>query len=259
VSDAVAFHRNALQLRTLFLFELPRFPIMTPIQVKICGVTNLEDASACAKLGAALIGLNFYPQSPRYVEPKAARRIVEALPARVCAVGVFVDSNTKEIRSVAGLTGIRSVQLHGDFSAETCSELAGEFRVVRALSTDARFKPESAAAFPDCDVLVDAHHPELRGGTGQTCDWSSARATLRFTRFLILSGGLRALNVVRAIEAVAPHAVDVCSGVESLPGVKDHRALKDFMCAVRIAEQSLHAESADKASQSVILSEAKDL
>jgi phosphoribosylanthranilate isomerase len=180
-----------------------------------------------------MIGLNFYPQSPRYVEPKAARRIVEALPARVCAVGVFVDASTREIRSIAGLTGIRSVQLHGDTSPETCIELAREFRVIRAFSTNARFRPESAAAFRDFDVLVDAHHPDLRGGTGQTCDWSSARATLRFTRFLILSGGLNAQNVGRAIAAVAPHAVDICSGVESAPGVKEHRAIKDFVAAVR--------------------------
>lgn len=259
VSEAVAFPRNALQLRALFLFDLPRFPIMTPIQVKICGVTNREDASACAKLGVALIGLNFYPESPRYIEPKAARQIVNVLPPQVCAVGVFADASIREIRDVAELTGIHSVQLHGDTLPETCSELAREFRVIRAFSTDRRFQPESAAAFRDFDVLVDAHHPDLRGGTGHTCDWSSARATLRFTRFLILSGGLNAQNVGRAIAAVVPHAVDVCSGIESSPGVKDHRALKDFMCSVRIAEQSLHAESADKVSQSVIPSEAKDL
>jgi phosphoribosylanthranilate isomerase len=206
---------------------------MTPVQIKICGVTNTKDARACAELGAAIIGLNFYPQSPRYIEPKAARRIVKVLPGRVCAVGVFVDASIREIRSVAELTGIRSVQLHGDTSPETCSELAREFRVIKAFSTDTRFQPESAVAFSDCDVLVDAHHPDLRGGTGHTCDWSSARATLRFTRFLILSGGLNVQNVGRAIAAVVPHAVDVCSGIESAPGVKDHRAIKDFVAAVR--------------------------
>jgi phosphoribosylanthranilate isomerase len=211
---------------------------MTPVQIKICGVTNAKDARACAELGAAMIGLNFYPESPRYVEPKAVRQIVEALPARVCAVGVFVDASTREIRSVAELTGIRSVQLHGDTSPETCGELAREFRVIRAFSTDTRFQPETAAAFPDCDVLVDAHHPDLRGGTGHTCDWSSARATLPFTRFLILSGGLNAQNVGRAIAAVVPHAIDVCSGVESAAGVKDHRALQDLIRAVRMADVS---------------------
>src|SRR6476469_6770716 len=88
------------------------------IQIKICGVTNAKDERACVDLGAAMIGIHFYPESPRYVEPKAARQIVEALPARVCAVGVFVDASTREIRSVAELTGIRSVQLHGDFAPE---------------------------------------------------------------------------------------------------------------------------------------------
>jgi phosphoribosylanthranilate isomerase len=233
--------------------------MITPIQIKICGVTNAKDARACAELGAAMIGLNFYPESPRYVEPKAARRIVETLPERVCAVGVFVDASPREIRSVAELTGIRSVQLHGDTSAKTCRELAREFRVVRAFSTDARFQPESAAAFPDCDVLVDAHHPDLRGGTGQTCDWSSARATLRFTRFLILSGGLNAQNVGRAIAAVVPHAIDVCSGVESAAGVKDHRALQDLIRAVRMAERSLRATSipchSEQSEESRIMSE----
>jgi phosphoribosylanthranilate isomerase len=211
---------------------------MSPIEIKICGVTNANDAAACAELGASMIGLNFYRESPRYIEPKAARRIVEALPTRISAVGVFVDASSTEIRSVAELTGIRCVQLHGNASPETCSELAREFRVIRAFSTDARFQPKNAASFSDCDVLVDAHHPDLRGGTGRTCDWSFVRGTVRFTRFLILSGGLNAQNVGRAIAAVMPHAVDVCSGVESAPGVKDHRAMKHFVEAVKIAERA---------------------
>jgi phosphoribosylanthranilate isomerase len=212
--------------------------MMTPISIKICGVTNAKDARACAELGANMIGFNFYSHSPRYIEPKAARRIVDALPPGACAVGVFVDASAREIRKVAELAGVRCVQLHGDTSPETCSELTRKFRVIRAFSTDTRFHPENAAGFPDCDVLVDAHHPNLRGGTGQTCDWPAARATLRFTRFLILSGGLNAQNVGQAIAIVTPHAVDVCSGVESAPGVKDHRALQNFVNAVQKAERT---------------------
>ena len=109
--------------------------------------------------------------------------------------------------------------------------------MIRALSTDTRFDPEHAAAFPNCDLLIDAYHPELRGGTGQTCDWSAARAARRHTGFLILSGGLNAGNVGSAIAAVMPDAVDVCSGVESAPGVKDHRALKRFISCVRSDDQ----------------------
>ena len=216
------------------------------IQVKICGVTNPNDARACVELGADMIGFNFYPASPRYIEPTIVRRIVDALPARTCAVGVFVDADPTEIRKLAKTAGVRCVQLHGHTTPESCSELAREFRVIRALSTDTRFEPEHAAVFTECDVLIDAYHPELRGGTGQTCDWSAARVAMRYTRFLILSGGLNAENIARAIKAVTPHAVDVCSGVETAPGVKNHRAIKNFVAAVRTAERTLAATSASE-------------
>src|SRR5438046_3286355 len=156
-------------------------------------------------------------------------RIVDALPTRTCAVGVFVDADPAEIRKHDKTAGVRCVQLHVHTTAESCSELAREFRVIRALSTDTRFEPEHTAAFPECDVLIDAYHPELRGGTGQTCDWSAARAAMRHTRFLILSGGLNTENVAKAIATVTPRAVDVCSGVESAAGVKNHDAIKDFI------------------------------
>jgi phosphoribosylanthranilate isomerase len=219
----------------------------TPTQIKICGVTNMNDARACVELGADMIGFNFYRKSPRYTEPADVRRILDALPARVCAVGVFVDADRAEIRKVAKTSGVRCVQLHGHTTPESCSELAEEFRVIRALSTDARFEPQQTAAFPECDVLIDAYHPELRGGTGQTCDWSAARAAMRYTRFLILSGGLDTQNVGRAIAAVRPHAVDACSGTESAPGVKDHRKLKQFIGVARTAERSAPATSIHKA------------
>ena len=216
---------------------------MTPAQIKICGVTNPKDARASVEFGAQMIGLNFYPQSPRYIEANAARQIAETLPANIRAVGIFVDGNAEQIRRTANTAGVRCIQLHGNFSPETARELASEFRVIRVFSTHSRFRPEDVSLFPDCDVLIDAHHPALRGGTGQTCDWSAARATLAFTRFLILSGGLNAQNVGRAIQAVMPHAVDVCSGVESAPGVKNHRAIRNFVAAVRRAERVREASS----------------
>ena len=217
---------------------------MTPIQIKICGVTNARDAKACVELGVQLIGLNFYSRSPRYIEPSVGREIAEALPADTDAVGVFVDGNAEEIREAAKTARVRSVQLHGNFSPKTARELASEFRVIRVFSTHARFRPEDVSLFSDCDVLIDAHHPDLRGGTGQTCNWPAARATLAFARFLILSGGLNAQNVGHAIQAVTPHAVDVCSGVESAPGMKDHRTIKNFVAAVRRTEHLTNASSA---------------
>jgi phosphoribosylanthranilate isomerase len=215
----------------------------TAIQIKICGVTNANDARACVEFGANMIGFNFYPASPRYIEPVMVRRIVDALPAQICAVGIFVDADTAEICKLAKTAGVRCVQLHGHATPESCNELAREFRMIRALSTDTRFEPERTAAFSKCDVLIDAYHSELRGGTGQTCDWSAARAAMRYTRFLILSGGLNAQNVSRAIASVKPDAVDVCSGIEKAPGVKDHRALEQFISAVRAANPMTNASS----------------
>ena len=215
----------------------------TATQIKICGVTNANDARACVDLGVAMIGFNFYPRSPRYIEPTIVRGIVDVLPARTCGVGVFVDADPAEIRKVAKTAGVRCVQLHGHATPESCGELAGEFRVIRALSTHPGFEPEQTAAFAECDVLIDAYHPELKGGTGQTCDWSAARAAMRYTRFLILSGGLDAQNVGLAIAAVTPHAVDVCGGIESAPGMKDHDAIKDFIAAVRTAERSFQGSN----------------
>lgn len=217
---------------------------MNRVQIKICGVTNLEDAKACAELGADMIGLNFYPQSPRYVQPQRAREILEGIPRSVRAVGVFVDRTAGEVRNVAKATGIECVQLHGDVPPDGWRELAREFRVIRAFCTDGQFQPKDAALFSECDVLLDAHHAELRGGTGLTCDWPAARATLPFARFLILSGGLNAQNVGQAIAAVSPHAVDVCSGVERAPGVKDSRAIEKFIAAARTAERLIVARPA---------------
>ena len=192
----------------------------------------------CAQLGANMLGFNFYLGSPRYIEPKNARRFIEAIPPGVCPVGVFVDASTEEIRNTADATGVQCVQLHGRISPDICRELASEFRVIRAFSTDFQFRPEEVIRFTDCDVLIDAHHPTLRGGTGLICDWQAARTTRSFTRFLILSGGLTEHNVGHAIATVAPHAVDVCSGVESAPGAKNHRVIKNFVTAVRTANSS---------------------
>src|SRR5436190_23231916 len=122
--------------------------MMTHTQIKICGVTNANDAHACVELGADMIGFNFYRASPRYVELMVVRRIVEALPARTRAVGIFVDADPAEIRKLANIAGVRCVQLHGHTTPESCSEMARDFRVTRASSTAARFEPGRIAVFP---------------------------------------------------------------------------------------------------------------
>ncbi len=216
---------------------------MTPVQIKICGITNNKDARACVELGVDMIGFNFYPKSLRYIEPEVAQRIIKTIPPSVCAVGVFVDAGTEEIRNTAEAAGVRCVQLHGRTSPDTCIELAREFLVIRAFSTDTNFRPEEIPLFGDCSVLIVAHHPNLHGGTGLTCDWLAARISRSFARFLILSGGLTKQNVSQAIATVAPHAVDACSGVESAPGLKDRQALEDFITAVRAPNFSINASA----------------
>jgi phosphoribosylanthranilate isomerase len=217
---------------------------MNEVQVKICGVTNVQDARACAELGADMIGLNFYPASPRYIEPKTAQEIVASVSKRISLVGVFVEPTVEQVRHIAQAVGLAAVQLHGDVSPQSCRELARDFRVIRAFSTHHKFRPPDAAQFRHCDVLLDAPHQRLYGGTGTTCDWSAAGATLPFTRFLILSGGLNAENVSEAIAAVQPHAVDICGGVERAPGVKNRAKVEQFIAAVRAACASSFTRSA---------------
>ena len=185
--------------------------------VKICGIRRLEDAEAAVALGAHALGFVFWPQSPRYVDPFRAKAIVATLPPFVSAVGLFVNQPAADIASVASLARLGAVQLHGDVSPEDAAVLGGP--VVSALSL--------AAAERDLDrwpervtILLDAHDPERRGGTGRTLDWDAAAAIARRRR-VVLAGGLNPDNIAAAVERVRPFGVDVSSGVESAPGVKD--------------------------------------
>lgn len=180
-----------------------------------------------------MIGLNFYPRSSRYIEPPRVREIRLAIGRSAEAVGVFVRASSDEVRRLARHCDIASVQLHGDYSPEECAELAREFRVIRVLPLTAEFRPEDAAAFRECDVLLDAAYEELHGGGGERCDWKKARAAGEYARFSLLAGGLTPSNVGEALRAVHPDAVDVCSGVELAPGVKDHTLITQFVSAVR--------------------------
>jgi phosphoribosylanthranilate isomerase len=206
---------------------------MNSVQIKVCGITNLEDVRVCLETGVDMIGLNFYPGSSRYIEPQQVQTIRLAIGKNAEAVGVFVRASSDEIRRLACSFDIASVQLHGDYSPEECAELAREFRVIRALRLTPEFRPEQAAAFRECDVLLDAAYEELHGGGGERCDWNKARAIGGYARFRLLAGGLTPANVGDAIRAVNPDAVDVCSGVECAHGVKDHRLIMQFVSAVR--------------------------
>jgi phosphoribosylanthranilate isomerase len=147
---------------------------MTPVQIKICGVTNVRDAKAAAELGASMIGFNFYPQSPRHIEPENARQIVEMIPRSARAVGVFVDASADEIRNTAKAAGVNSFNCTEIF-ARICRELAREFRVIRAFCTDDNSSPRTLVHFPITTFFSMRITPDLQGGTGLTCDAGQPR------------------------------------------------------------------------------------
>lgn len=205
------------------------------VRVKICGITNLEDALASVEAGAHALGFNFYRPSPRYLEPSAARRIIEQLPASILSVGVFVNlPDAEDVRRVAGEAGVQAVQLHGDESPAYCQELKDLF-VIKALRVNSTFEPEQATRYETDAVLLDGFSAEAFGGSGQGFDWSIALSCRQTVTKLFLAGGLNADNVTAAIASVQPYAVDACSGLESIPGRKDMAKVRAFMEAAREA------------------------
>jgi phosphoribosylanthranilate isomerase len=187
------------------------------IRIKICGITRPEDAQLAVDLGASAIGMVFWPGSPRCIDIARARAIVKSLPAFVTAVGVFV--NQEDAGRIAERAGLHALQLHGDEPASSYRTAA--LPVIKAVPVRDWSALEVAEEVPrSATVLLDAHDPVKRGGTGQRIDWGLA-AEIAERRPVILSGGLSAANVRAAIAEVKPYAVDVSSGVESAPGVKD--------------------------------------
>ena len=193
--------------------------------VKICGITRLEDAEAAVVAGAGAIGFIFWPKSPRFIDPHRARAIAAALPPFVTAVGVFVNQPLEYVKGVASLVRLGAVQLHGDESPAFAALVSGP--VVKAVpaGSDTRAWPSRVR------LLLDVHDPVARGGTGRTIDWSAA-ADLAAQREILLAGGLTPDNVADAVARVRPFGIDVSSGVERAPGIKDHQRLRALFEAV---------------------------
>ena len=208
------------------------------MKVKICGIRRREDAELAVALGADALGFVCWPSSARAVGAAAVREITRALPPFVSAVGVFVNQSREEVLRTVAAAGLTVVQLHGD---EDPAAFQGDgVRVIKAVPVTAAFDASSLLALPaDVTVLLDAHDPVRRGGTGRTIDWTAAAAAARGRR-IVLSGGLTPANVETAVQMVRPYAVDVSSGVESAPGIKDGAKLRTFFGALR-AEPVDHA------------------
>jgi phosphoribosylanthranilate isomerase len=227
------------------------------VEIKICGITRVEDARAAIELGAAMLGLNFYPPSPRCITLPQAQEIARAVAfdnrragcsplsgapqGRVRLAGVFVNMNISEVLRIARAVPLDEVQLHGDESPADCEAVAAEFAVIRALKVDADFGAERAAEFAVCRALLLDTPSAAHGGSGKRFDWAAVgwervRRALPAAK-LILAGGLDAGNVAEAIAVANPDAVDVCSGVESAKGIKSVEKMRAFVAAVRAAER----------------------
>jgi phosphoribosylanthranilate isomerase len=200
-------------------------------RVKICGIRRLEDALLAAELGADAVGFVFWPESPRFIDPYRARDIVRRLPPFMTTVGVFVDQPADFVNGVADLLALGAVQFHGHEAAADYAR--SSHRVIKAVAIGDSFDRarDLDAVPPHVTVLLDAHDPIKRGGTGKSIDWAVAADAAR-RRLVILSGGLQPSNVASALGAVHPYAVDVSSGVESSPGVKDPDKLRAFFAAI---------------------------
>ena len=204
------------------------------IFIKICGITNLDDARAAIAAGADALGFNFYKPSPRYIAPPAAREIIAELPDSVLAVGVFVNEDSPSaVAEIANEAGVKAVQLHGDESPSYCRELAAHLQVIKTFVVADTFDIEFAKAYEVEAIMLDTRDRRLRGGTGKTFDWSIAQSVAQRFPKLFLAGGLSPENVAVAIETVRPYAVDACSSLEQKPGVKNHERMRAFVDAVR--------------------------
>lgn len=195
------------------------------VKLKVCGVTLFEDACAAIDCGAAYLGFNFFAKSPRYIAPKSARAIIEQLPSDIITVGVFVnESRPENVAEILRASGALMAQLHGDESPDYCAHVGAE-RVIKALRVGDEFDARRVLDYPAAAILLDAYDAKLYGGTGKTANWAIAREAAELTR-VFLAGGLSPDNIVEAIRAVEPFAIDVNSGVESAPGRKDANKLQ---------------------------------
>jgi phosphoribosylanthranilate isomerase len=212
---------------------------MSRVFVKICGITIPEDGLLAAEAGADAVGFVFYPMSPRRVEPVQAAAIARELPPLLARVGVFVDAPRDQMARTADEVGLDLLQLHGDEPPEALKGLPR--RALKAVRVGADFSPDDALRYrAAAGVVVDTRlvgQTAMPGGTGTPFDWTRVRGLRDQVSFLMLAGGLDPDNVAEAIHEVRPHAVDVSSGVERLPGRKDPARVRAFVDAVRAVER----------------------
>lgn len=200
------------------------------VRVKVCGITNSDDAFRAVDLGADALGFIFYKGSKRYIDPRDAHRIISSLPPFVSSVGVFVNQGADEIKEAVETSGVDTVQLHGDETPEFCALLP--YKLIKAVRVKDTVNTEEVELYPVLAILFDKHTDEMYGGTGTSFDWGALKGIV-ISKKVILSGGLTPENVSRAIETVRPYGVDVSTGVEDSPGKKNHIKMRKFIEAVK--------------------------
>ena len=203
------------------------------VKVKICGITNVRDARAAVRLGADAVGFNFYPHSPRYIKKERARAILAALPPFVTAVGLFVDESPDVIRDTCECVGLDTIQLHGAESPRVLHSLP-RFKRIKAIRVKSEKDITRLPRYQVEAYLLDAFVAGTPGGTGVTFNWGLARDAQRYGP-IILAGGLTPDNVAEAIRVAAPYAVDVATGVEKEPGVKNRDLMAAFIRNAKLA------------------------
>jgi phosphoribosylanthranilate isomerase len=205
----------------------------TMTKVKICGITNLEDALLSAKFGADALGFNFYPNSPRCISPEKAAGIISEMPENILNVGVFVNEDSEKIAEIAELAGLDAIQLHGDETPEFVRELKEKtgLEIIKAFRVDEDFRPEDVLEYETDAILLDAFSKNDFGGTGKTFDWKFALQVNDIHPKVFLAGGLTHENVFRATKNY--YCLDTCSGVESNKGQKDRIKLINFISIVK--------------------------
>jgi phosphoribosylanthranilate isomerase len=205
-------------------------------QVKICGITNEEDALYATGCGAAAVGFIFYPPSPRYIKPEDVRKIISILPKEIVKVGVFVNEKPTEIKKVMEYCGLDMIQLHGDETPEYCREFSTDL-IIKAVELKNEDDLNNALNDNVAALLMDSRYAGLYGGTGKKVNWDLARR-VKNKKPLILSGGLNEKNIAEAMRTVTPVALDINSGVESEAGKKDHAKLARIFDIIRTADTS---------------------
>jgi phosphoribosylanthranilate isomerase len=199
------------------------------VKIKICGITNIEDAQAAVDMGADILGFNFYPKSPRYIEPTKAMVIIRKMPAFVDTAGIFVNANAHEIHELTNEGLLNWIQLHGDEPPEFCEQFtAWNLHTIKAIRVQSKESLARAESYRTSALLLDAFNPKLYGGTGQRFDWSLIK---NFSYRVFLAGGICPDNIQEALEHQT-YGIDVCSGIESQPGKKDHNKMKQLFKTV---------------------------